>query len=315
MKFALRFVSALALSVYIYGELAAHVYPFVLLPQIGVHLRVIALTLFAFIHAGTSFGWGVGSLMFLTTAFITWSFEQVGVATGAIYGHYHYSNMLGPKLGAIPILIPLAWFMMIYPSYLVTNLIVELRVFPDSTDVRRLLIRALMAAMVMTAWDAVIDPAMSHAGFWTWEHGGSYFGVPRHNFAGWLATTFLVYLAFGFLQRRLKPFLHHPPDWFALLPIVAYAAVAVVQIANQDVSPTSIVALFAMGFPALLALVRWVDNSAQPASKEGECAPTSFRQHLSHLRQVIPFLRQRGIREGSGRFSSRTQETTKTTLC
>jgi uncharacterized membrane protein len=118
MKSALRLTSRLALSVYLYGELAAHVYPFVLLPHVGVTLRVIALTFFAFIHAGTTFGWATGSLMFLTTGFVTWSFEQVGVATGAIYGHYHYSDMLGPKLGAIPILIPLAWFMMIYPSYL-----------------------------------------------------------------------------------------------------------------------------------------------------------------------------------------------------
>jgi uncharacterized membrane protein len=205
--------------------------------------------------------------------------------------------------------------MMIYPSYLVTNLIVDGRVFPESTDVRRLLIRALMAAMVMTAWDAVIDPAMSQAGFWTWEHGGSYFGVPRHNFAGWLATTFAVYLVFGFLQRRFKPLLNQTHDWFGLLPILTYAAVALVQVANQNVSPPSIVALFAMGFPALLTLVRWVGNSAEPTSKEVECAPTTFRPHLSHLREVISFLRQRGIRKGSNRFSSRTQGTTKTTLC
>lgn len=38
----------------------------------------------------------------------------------AISGTYHYPGMLGPKLGAVPVLIPLAWFMMIYPSYLIS---------------------------------------------------------------------------------------------------------------------------------------------------------------------------------------------------
>ncbi|MBV8815965.1 MAG: carotenoid biosynthesis protein [Verrucomicrobia bacterium] len=315
MKTALRFISTLAFSAYVYGELAAHVYPFVLLPQVGVHLRVIALTLFAFIHAGASFGWKVGSLMFLTTAFVTWSFEQVGVATGAIYGHYHYSDMLGPKLGAIPILIPLAWFMMIYPSYLVTNLVFDGRMFPESTDVRQILIRALLAAMVMTAWDAVIDPAMSHAGFWVWEHGGSYFGVPRHNFAGWLATTFVVYLVFGFLHRWLKPFVNQRRDCFGLLPILAYAAVALVQVANQNVTPTSIVALFAMGFPVLLALARWSQISAKSIPKEVERVPTSLRRYLSHWGQAISLLRQSSIHEGRKRFFSRSPRAAKTTLC
>ena len=109
MKPALHLIAALALSVYAYGELAEHVYPFVLLPHLGIPVRVAALTLFAILHAGSSFGWRLGLLMFFATALITWLFEQVGVATGAVYGAYHYSGMLGPKLGAVPLLIPLAW--------------------------------------------------------------------------------------------------------------------------------------------------------------------------------------------------------------
>jgi uncharacterized membrane protein len=64
--------------------------------------NVSALTLFAVLHAGTNFGWRAGLLMFFATTLITWSFEQIGVVTGAVYGAYHYSGMLGPKLGAVP---------------------------------------------------------------------------------------------------------------------------------------------------------------------------------------------------------------------
>lgn len=86
--------------------------------------------------------------MFFATALITWSFEQVGVATGAVYGAYHYSGMLGPKLGAVPLLIPLAWFMMIYPSYLITTLIVDGHVFPLQMDIKQVGIRAFVAGTV-----------------------------------------------------------------------------------------------------------------------------------------------------------------------
>ena len=261
MKLFLSAIAALCLAVYVYGELAAHVYPFVLLPHLGIHLRVIALTLFAVLHAGRNFGWRLALLMFFGTALITWSFEQVGVVTGVIYGAYHYSGMLGPKLGEVPLLIPLAWFMMIYPSYIVAILIMDGEVFPQKTDIKQLATRAVVAAIAMTAWDAVIDPGMARAGYWIWENGGPYFGVPRHNFAGWLVTTFTVYMVFGMLQRWFKPAVRRARDWFAFLPALAYAIVALVQVGSQEAGPSSVIAFFAMGFPALLALLRWAQDS------------------------------------------------------
>ena len=260
MKQVPRIIATFALAAYAYGELAEHVYPFVLLPHLGVNLRVVALTLFAVLHAGTNFGWRTGLLMFFATALVTWLFEQIGVTTGAVYGAYHYSGMLGPKLGAVPLLIPLAWFMMIYPSYLITTLIVDGQVLPHRMDIKQVSVRAFIAAMVMTAWDAVIDPSMSRAGFWVWEHGGSYFGVPLQNFSGWLITTFVVYIAFGLLQRRFRLILHQPRDWFAFLPTLAYSIVTLVQVANEKVGPSSVIAFFAMGLPALLAFTRWTQD-------------------------------------------------------
>ncbi len=45
------------------------------------------------------------------------------VRTGLVFGAYHYSDMLGIKLGHVPVLIPLGWFMMIYPSRVVAKAI------------------------------------------------------------------------------------------------------------------------------------------------------------------------------------------------
>jgi hypothetical protein len=93
MKHTLRIFATFGLAIYVYGELAAHFYPFVLLPRLGIPLRVMALTLFTVRHAGGNFGWRVGLLMFFGTTLVTWSFEQVGVVTGAIYGAYHGHRM------------------------------------------------------------------------------------------------------------------------------------------------------------------------------------------------------------------------------
>jgi uncharacterized membrane protein len=49
-------------------------------------------------------------------------FESVGVATGLVYDPYHYTNKLGPLfLGLVPYLIPMAWFMMSYPSFVIAD--------------------------------------------------------------------------------------------------------------------------------------------------------------------------------------------------
>jgi len=59
------------------------------------------------------------------------------------------------------------------------------------------------------------------------------------------------------IRGWLKPDIRQTRDWFALLAIIAYAIVTLTQVANQEVGPSSVVALFAMGFPLLISLVRW----------------------------------------------------------
>ena len=41
-------------------------------------------------------------MLFGITLVVSWGFEQVGAATGLIYGVYHYGDALGPKPGHAP---------------------------------------------------------------------------------------------------------------------------------------------------------------------------------------------------------------------
>ncbi|MEZ5256521.1 MAG: carotenoid biosynthesis protein [Ilumatobacteraceae bacterium] len=52
---------------------------------------------------------------------------------------------------------------------------------------------ASSSAAALTAWDLFLDPQMVGEGYWRWERGGRYRGIPWTNFAGWfLASTVLM---------------------------------------------------------------------------------------------------------------------------
>jgi putative membrane protein len=200
-------------------------------------------------------------IFFAISAIVSWTLEEVGVRTGLVYGPYHYSDMLGAKLGEVPLLIPLAWFMMIYPSFVLANLIVDRRPTSRRGSPRHVLALSLVSAIVMTAWDLPMDPQMSGAGNWIWERGGAYFGVPLHNFAGWLLTTFIVYLLFRLFEQWRTAHGHaqsEPSRIISSLPVLAYGLVATPYAFVSDPPALRLIACFAMGFPLLLAAINLI---------------------------------------------------------
>lgn len=159
---------------------------------------------FAMLHGWQYLGWKRTLLLLFLTFSVSLLFESVGVATGLVYGSYHYTDKLGARfLGLVPYLIPLAWFMMTYPSYIIAS-----RLMPAQCRVWlwRLLVAAV-GAVIMTAWDLAMDPLMVGGGHWVWEAKGAYFGVPLQNYWGWWLTvcvTFILFLALGRVRARGK---------------------------------------------------------------------------------------------------------------
>ena len=153
---------------------------------------------FAVLHGWQNLGWKQTLLLLALTFAISLLFESVGVATGWIYGPYHYTDKLGSKfLGLVPWLIPVAWFMMTYPSYMIAR---RLAPIFKHTWAWRLLVAAL-GGVIMTVWDLVMDPMMVAGGHWVWEQQGAYFGIPLQNFWGWWLTTFATFWLFLTLAR------------------------------------------------------------------------------------------------------------------
>jgi uncharacterized membrane protein len=157
---------------------------------------------FALTHGASQFGWKK-ILLFMVICFtVTLAFESIGVTTGIFYGGYHYTANLGPKfLGLVPYVIPMAWFMMVYPVFIMAQKLVRLSQ-PRSWKV---LLAAAISGLMMTAWDLVLDPVMVSAGYWIWDGPASsrnYFGIPIQNFLGWWVTAAVIFLVLSLISPK-----------------------------------------------------------------------------------------------------------------
>ncbi len=122
--------------------------------------------------------------------------EHVGTGYGFPFSGYSYTAMLGPKLlGRVPYVIPLSWFLMAVPSWvLARHLVPASRRWPQ---------RVALATALLVIWDLALDPAMSYlAPYWIWERTGSYYGMPWVNLAGWAGTGLVLMVALEVLDRR-----------------------------------------------------------------------------------------------------------------
>lgn len=121
--------------------------------------------------------------------------ELAGTNVGLPFGHYEYTAGLGPQwFDDVPLVIPLSWFMMAIPSYYLA-----LRILPAGG----VMAHVGLGAVILTAWDLALDPAMSHVTvYWLWESTGPYYGMPWINLAGWLFTSLLLMVALVLLRAR-----------------------------------------------------------------------------------------------------------------
>jgi putative membrane protein len=151
----------------------------------------------AALSRGTRTGLGVLGLVAVTAV----AFEAVGLATGVPYGDYTYSDALGPTLLGVPFLVPLAWLMMAWPSWLLAE-----RLARPVRPTRRRAVRVAVAAGVFAAWDVVLDPQMVQAGYWTWAHPEPGLPgidtVPLTNLAGWLLAGAVLMTLLDLLVTR-----------------------------------------------------------------------------------------------------------------
>jgi uncharacterized membrane protein len=158
----------------------------------------------ACVHAALFYGWKDALVLLSICLVITFTMENIGVATGFPFGHYHFevgSDLI--HVGAIPIIVGPLWFGMGYFAWIVAGTLLG-GAHRRLRGKIELIALPVVAAFVMTQWDVVMDPpeaTISKARIW--HDGGAHFGVPISNYLGWLLTSWLFYQAFAiYLSRR-----------------------------------------------------------------------------------------------------------------
>ena len=211
---------------------------------------------FAFVVALLMMGWSRALTLLAITAVISYTFEFVGERTGLIFGEYYYTDVLGPKLGPVPLIIPLAYFMLVFPAYVMGNAITDRQPIAPPRRGLRLPLVALLTAMIMTGWDLSYDPLMAN-GFkaWIWVNGGPFFDIPLRNFAGWLLTAFTILLSYAFIEPRLPLAPLSDKKWLPLLAILSYAALGVGDTFAGYPEGTRVLSPFLIGTPVLASLL------------------------------------------------------------
>ena len=159
-------------------------------------IDTILLVAFALVHGATLYG-GRGIVVFVVVCLVVSNFfENLSILTGFPFGHYHYTDVLGPKIFLVPITIGGAYFGAGYLSWTLSQILLCRMSGPVDAFGRWSL--PVIASLLMASWDFMLDPGEStfhHS--WIWENGGGFFGVPFSNYLGWLLTVFLFFAIFS----------------------------------------------------------------------------------------------------------------------
>jgi putative membrane protein len=162
-------------------------------------LTIVTVLLFAaasLTHAWATRGlpWAVGLLV--VAGGLGLLAEAVGVRYGVPFGRYAYADSLGPKVLAVPLVVPLAWLMMAYPCLLLGRRLARGAARRGRRGEPSAVVAVLTGGLALATWDVFLDPQMVAAGHWRWAHPTPSLPgidhVPLTNFGGWVLAALVI---------------------------------------------------------------------------------------------------------------------------
>ena len=230
-------------------------------------LLSVALVVAALVQSGVAL-WSCRTLLGTrtTSIFVTvavalgWFAEQMGSTLGWFFGDYTYTDVLGPRLGSVPVVIPLMWFGLCYIGFLMASLVLWRQPAPPASSWPAGALVALLAAMIVTAFDLGADPYFVYT-LKAWimtEKDGGWFGETVKGFEGWMIVSFAIVSLFQAVARPLAVAgTDAAARRAALVPVLIYAGFMVFQAAMTQPVALRIIAFYAMGIPCVIALMAW----------------------------------------------------------
>src|SRR5713101_8173486 len=150
--------------VYAVVELVNPVFPL----HIPIPLVVLIPVVFGLIHGALRYKWS-GILTFIVICLVVSNIlENTSILTGFPFGHYHYTDVLGPKLFHVPVLIGPSYFAMGYLAWVLGNVLVgEVR---RGSNTYTTVAVPFIASFFMVMWDMTLEPRASTIEHqWIWE--------------------------------------------------------------------------------------------------------------------------------------------------
>lgn len=222
-------------------------------------LVALSLAMFALcvVSATHLLGWPATCRFVLLALAFGWFAEEMGSTDGWFFGRYTYTSVLGPRLGSVPIVIPMMWFVLTYTGYVLATLMLWRRPVDDGDALPRAAFTSLIAAMIVTAYDLGADPFLVYV-MKAWimaKTDGDWFGETVQGFVGWTVIGFAILFAFRVWIRRVEPAPWTPAAARAVwVPMLVYGGSLAFQVTFGYPVETRSVAVFAMGIPWLCAV-------------------------------------------------------------
>jgi uncharacterized membrane protein len=277
-------------AAYAVVTLVVTVFPGVIPVPILIPLLTLVPVAFALLHGARRYGWAAMLVFLVISLGVSNVLENLSILTGFPFGHYYYTDNLGPKLFLVPILIGPAYFGTGYLAWVLgTVLIGDIRSRGSAFTTFAV---PFIASFLMVAWDLAMDPTNSTIRqSWIWQQGGGYFGVPLTNYLGWSFTVYVFFQLFALYLHFRRPGsdveAHGLPISYFVPATVMYAVIGlgvvlayVVGVPHSSVADaagvvwqrtsiaegTATVAIYTMLFATALAAVKLVQGSVAVAT-------------------------------------------------
>ena len=120
--------------------------------------------------------------------------QALGANTGFPFGDFAYTNRLGPKVFDVPLLMPFAWFSLLIPAWVSADKVLKYR-------------NVIIASLIVTAVDALLEFAADTLDLWHWQGG-----LPTElNSLSWFGVSYVVFtiLSKNAKEKELSPIVPH----------------------------------------------------------------------------------------------------------
>ena len=230
-------------------------------PQgISLLITVLLVDTFFFVHACMIIGRPAAIKMFLIGIIGAFLFEEfVGLQSGL----YYFTDLMGPRIDKAPLAIGLSWMAVFYMGWFMANLVCDGAPSPRKNSIPRIIVKAAVAALIVSASDLAADPVSVEGGLWVWVDGGPFFGVPYSNYIGWFFVGTIILSIIGIVNRsncdESIDFAPFGPKLCSIAPLLAFGLMGITFIVGNYAGIMGVVEFYAMGATFLIALVKWFD--------------------------------------------------------